>query len=204
MQYVLDYVAAAIMGATLLIIMNSANEVAYENHSLYNGDMLVQEMLVQTAYLLEGEMRNMGVGVPENERTVLYADTSRIRFLSDIDVNGVVDTVEYYAGAPSEMADTQNELDRPFYRRINSTRPLVVGSVTVFQLRYLTRMGSLLPTPVPAADLTEIHSVEITMEVQNPYAMTRTPGTVGAGERTALYSSSLWQQTRLASQNTRR
>lgn len=204
MQYILDYIAAAIMGATLLVIMNSANDVAYENHSLYNGDMLVQEMLVQTAYLLEGELRNMGVGVPEKENTVLYADSSRLRFVTDIDLNGVIDTVEYFAGTPSEMAETQNELDRPLYRRINGSSAMVVGAVTVFQLRYLTQMGEILAMPVSGTRLTEIHSVEITMEVQNPYALSRAPGTVGTGERGELYSSSLWQQTRLASQNTRR
>jgi hypothetical protein len=42
------------------------------------------------------------------------------------------------------------------------------------------------------------------MEVQNPYAMMRSKEQVMGGERNALYSSSLWQQTRLASQNTRR
>jgi hypothetical protein len=42
------------------------------------------------------------------------------------------------------------------------------------------------------------------MEVQNPYALYRPPGMVMAGERDALYSTSYWQQTRLASQNFRR
>ena len=42
------------------------------------------------------------------------------------------------------------------------------------------------------------------MEVQNPYALYRPQGMVAAGERNALYSTSYWQQTRLASQNFRR
>jgi hypothetical protein len=204
MQYVLDYIAAAILGAALLFIIVSANETAAESNSVYHGDALVQEMLIQTAYLLEGELRNMGVGVAETDRVVLWADTSRIRFLYDMNRDGTPDTVEYSCGTPAEMADTQNELDRPLYRAINGGHPLVVGSVTTFRLRYLTRMGELLATPVDASRLSEIYSVEITMEVQNPYAMTRTKEQIASGERNALYSSSLWQQTRLASQNTRR
>jgi hypothetical protein len=204
MQYVLDYLAAAILGSVLLLIMVTATDTAAESHSLYNGDALVQEMLVQTAALLEGELRNMGVGVPENAKTVLWADTTKIRFLYDINRVGTPDTVEYSLGATSEMLGTPNELDRPLYRRVNSGTRLVVGAVTAFGFRYLTKGGEILSTPVDPTRLTEIHSVEITMEVQNPYAMMRTDGTVAAGERTALYSSSLWQQTRLASPNIRR
>jgi hypothetical protein len=201
---VLDYIAAAILGAALLFIIISANETAAESRSVYNGDALVQEMLVQTAYLLEGELRNMGVGVAESDRPVLFADTSRIRFLYDMNRDGTPDTVEYYDGVTSEMSSTQNELDRPLYRKVNGASALVVGAITTFRFRYLTRMGEILATPVDALRLSEIYSVEITMEVQNPYAMTRTKEQIAAGERNALYSSSLWQQTRLASQNTRR
>jgi hypothetical protein len=204
MQYLLDYLASVILGAALIFIMISANDMAAETHSLYNGDMMVQEMLVQTAYLLEGELRNMGVGIPESGQSVLAADTSSICFLYDLDRNGIPDTVRYYVGTTNDMINTPNELDRPLYRRINSDPPLVVGSVTVFHLRYITRSGDDLTTPVVSTSLTEIHSVEITMEVQNPFAMMRTPEQVKSGERVALYSSSLWQQTRLASQNTRR
>lgn len=204
MQYLLDYLASIILGAALIFIMISANDTVAENHSLYNGDMLVQEMLVQTAYLLEGEFRNMGVGVPESDKTILAADTSLIRFVYDVERNGIPDTVQYYVGTTNEMIDTPNELDRPLYRRINGGTPLVVGAVTVFRLRYITGSGDDIPTPVVSSSLTEIKSVEITMEVQNPFAMMRTPEQVKAGERIALYSSSLWQQTRLASQNTRR
>ncbi len=204
MQYVLDYVLSAILGAGLILIMNSANEIAAENYSMYNGDMVVQEMLTQTAYLLEGELRNMGVGLPETTPAVLWADTSGLGFLSDVNVDGYVDTVQYFAGTPSEMLQTMNEVDRPLYRRVNSENPLMVGAVTVFRLRYLTRSGATLPTPVSAGQLSEIYSVDITMEVQNPYALSRPKEMVQAGERSALYSSSLWQQTRLSSQNMRR
>jgi hypothetical protein len=204
MQYVLDYVLSAILGAGLIIIMNSANEIAAENYALYNGDMVVQEMLTQTAYLLEGELRNMGVGIPESKESVVWADSSGIGFLYDVNLDGIVDTVRYFAGTPSEMLQTMNELDRPLYRRVNNENLLMVGAVTVFRLRYLTRAGVALSTPVPSDQLSEIYSVDITMEVQNPYALSRPEGSVRSGERNALYSSSLWQQTRLSSQNMRR
>jgi len=204
MQYVLDYILSAILGAGLFLIMNSANEIAAENYSMYNGDMIVQEMLTQTAYLLEGELRNMGMGIPETQHSVIWADTMGIGFLYDLDFNGYVDTIRYFVGTTSEMLNTMNELDRPLFRRVNDENAIMVGAVTVFNLRYLTRTGTVLTTPVASGQLGEIYSVDITMEVQNPYAMARPQGMVQAGERSALYSSSLWQQTRLSSQNMRR
>ncbi len=204
MQLLLDYIGSIIIGAALMMIILNANEMVSENQSVYNGDMLVQEMLVGTAHLLEGEFRNMGLGVPEHMRSILRADTSTIRFLYDIDRNGTPDTITYFAGKPEQMRGTQNELDRPLYRMVNSGSPHTIGVITVFHMRYLTRLAENIPTPVAAARLGEIHSVEITMEVQNPYAVIRSDGMVDKGQRNVLYSSSLWQQTRLASQNSRR
>jgi len=204
MNTILDYLGSLFFGGVLLSIILSANDIASENHSVYNGDMLVQEMMAQTAHLVEGEFRNMGVGVAETNRSVLAADTSSIRFLYDVDRNGTPDTVTYALGAASELPGTQNELDRPLYRRVSGGTAGAVGVVTMFHLQYMTRLGEVLPTPVPTGRLSEIHTVEVTMEVQNPYAVLRKAGERQAGERDAIYSSSLWQQTRLASMNARR
>ncbi len=204
MTALIDVISAMIFGGTLFLIILTANEVAYETQSTHNGDMLVQELLTNTAQLVEGEFRNMGYGVPEKEPTIKRAEQSAVSFLCDYDRNGVVDTIKYTLGDTTELADTQNELDRFLKRQINNGPVMNVGAVTVFRLSYLTREGTVLPAPVPANRLPEIHMVEVTMEVQNPYAPSREAGMVRTGERNALYSSSLWQQTRLASQNTRR
>jgi len=204
MGSIIDYLGSLIFGTAILGIILNANDIASENQSIYNGDMLVQEMLIQTAHLVEGEFRNMGVGVPENEHAVLAADSSSIAFLYDIDRNGVPDSIRYSVGSPDAMPGTQNELDRPLYRRVNNGPLATVGVVTQFHLQFMDRHGVVLPSPVPTTRLSEIHTVEITMEVQNPYATLRPEGSVRDGERNALYSSSLWQQTRLAAQNSRR
>jgi hypothetical protein len=204
MTAIIDIIASMIFGGTLFLIILTANDVAYETQSTHNGDMLVQELLTNTAQLVEGEFRNMGYGVPERESTIRYAAQTAVSFLCDVDRDGIVDTVKYWLGDTLELADTENELDRFLKRQINGGPVLNVGAVTVFRLAYLTREGTLLASPVTVSQLPEIHMVEVTMEVQNPYAPSREAGMVRTGERNALYSSSLWQQTRLASQNTRR
>jgi hypothetical protein len=204
MSALFDVIASMLFGGTLFMIVLSANDIAAENQSTYNGDMMVQEMLTCTAQLVEGEFRNMGFGVPENQRTITFADSTSINFLSDLNRDGNIDTLRYSLGGTDELLDTQNEMDRFLKRKVNGGQTMNVGAVTTFKLQYRTPDGVLLPVPVPWDRLMEIHVVEVTMEVQNPYAPYRDAAMVKSGERNALYSSSLWQQTRLASQNSRR
>ena len=204
MSALFDVIASMLFGGTLFMIVLTANDIATENQSTYNGDMLVQEMLTSTAQLVEGEFRNMGFGVPEHQRTITYADSTAISFLCDLNRDGNIDTLKYTLGGTDELLDTQNEMDRFLKRKVNTGQIMSVGAVTTFKLRYHTRDGEVLPIPVPWDRLTEIHVVEVTMEVQNPYAPYRDAAMVKSGERNALYSSSLRQQTRLASQNSRR
>lgn len=201
MASILDIMVSFIIGGILLMIILTANDIAAENHAVYNGDMLVQEMLVSTAQVLEGELRNMGFGVAETASTITAADSTSISFLCDLGRDGgLIDVIRYYLGPTSELAATQNEADRLLHRTVNGGTLAAVGSVTSFYLNYITQDGEVLPHPVPAGRLAEIHTVEVTIEVQNPYAPLNPMGDAPS----ALFSTSLWQQTRLASQNSRR
>jgi len=205
MSSLLDIIYSMLFGGTLFIIVLNANDIAAENQSTYHGDMMVQQMLTSTAQLIEGEFRNMGFGMPEKSATVRAADSSSISFLTDLGRDGgFIDTIRYSIGPVSELAATQNELDRNLYRSVNGGQRAIVGIVTTFKLQYFTMDGELLTVPVQSDRLSEVQVVEVTMEVQNSNALARSSVQVKEGERSALYSSSLWQQTRLASQNSRR
>ena len=117
-----------------------------------------------------------------------------------MDRSGVVDTIRYYLGPISALSGTQNEIDRLLHRQVGTANPAAIGAVTIFQLNYMTQDGVFRNRPVPSGQLSEIHTVEVTIEVQNPYAPLNPLG----NSPEALFSSSLWQQTRLASQNSRR
>ena len=128
-------------------------------------------------------------------------------FLIDAGRNGTIDTVRYEMGPVSELAGTQNEMDR-YLRRTEKTPAGTtvgnVGVVTYLRFKFITVTYDTLTSPVAAADLGRIMEIELSMEVQNPHALYRPKGMVLAGQRDALYSTSYWQQTRLASQNFKR
>jgi hypothetical protein len=205
MSTLLDLLTSAAFGGALLLIILEANATAVETQGQYAGDMAVQEMLTSVVQGFEGEFRNMGFGVADTAASILSADSSTITFRTCLDGTGThVDTVCYWVGSTNEMSATQNELDRPLYRKINHSAREIIGAVTTFSLKYIDYNKQILPSPVASTSLRNIQTIEITVEVENPYAQYRMQGTVGAGERNALYSSSLWQQTRLASMNLRR
>ena len=204
MTAILDALVSILLGGMLLLNVLGAQDVVAEDSSMYQGDVLVQEMLITQVQYIEGEFRNMGYGLPPGRQTILAAGDSSISFLTDIDRNGVIDTLTYSLGPTSELSATQNEMDRYIHRQVNSETFTSPAVVTFFHLQYLTATGDTLPGPVTGSDLSRIREVELSMEVQNPYALYRPQGMVVPGERNALYSTSYWQQTRLASQNFRR
>ncbi len=202
MATLLDIIMAMFIGSVLLLSVFNANFLIYQHSTVLNGDVLVQELLISTAQIVEGEFRNMGVGVAEDQATVLQALDTAITFLSDLDRNGTPDTIKYWAGSTSELSQTQNTMDRFLHRKVNNNPVQSIGIVTDFRLRYFSQNQlDTLTTPVTGSDLKMIKIVEITLEVQNPYALYRDPRDIKLGEREALYSSSYWRQTRLASQN---
>jgi len=196
MPAMLDVIFSTIIGLTILLIIINANIVVGEGWFNFNNEMLVQEMLISTATLIEGEFRNMGFGVSKTPTSsagvILEGDRQGIIFTSDLNRNGIIDTVEYYAGDPSDV-NFQNESIMPLYRRVNSGPERTIGLVTEFQLRYFQKNGDELNN-LPLIGAGHIYMIEIEMEVQNPHALHRDEG----GE---VYAVTRWRQTRLGSKN---
>lgn len=219
MTTMIDIMISSVLGGVLLIVALSANDVASENSFIYSGDLYVQQTLTTVVRLVETDFRNMGFGVPELEPVIVDADSHAIAFRMDFNRNGTVDTVYYWTGPLSDLDYTQNDSDRVLYRRVvpgslleqlssvlgeDLRQPHGIGYVTTFDLLYYSQAQlDTLPPPVAAPDLKMIKVIQITIEVQNPYAPYKRTA-VQAGEQEGLFSSSLWRQTRLVSRNLRR
>jgi len=196
MPAMLDVIFSMILGLTIVFIIINANVVVSEGWFNYNNEMLVQEMLLSTATLIEGEFRNMGFGVSKTPTlsagVIEEANRQYIKFTSDLNRTGTIDTVEYFIGSPDDL-DFQNEAIRPLHRRVNSGVTHSVGYVTEFQLRYFEKNGNEL-TSFPLVGAANIYMIEIEMEVQNPHAYHQDEGD-------EVYAVTRWRQTRLGSKN---
>lgn len=204
MATILDIIMAMIIGSVLLLSVIHSNQLIYEQSTMLNGDVLVQQMLISNAQIVEGEFRNMGYGVNDDSAQVIAAADTAIAFWCDINRDGNPNRIEYWLGPAGEHV-VQNKKIRLLHRRQDGGAIQSIGVVTDFRLKYFSQnqLDTLVP-PIAAGDLKMIKIVEMSMEVQNPFALYRNPKDIKPGEQDASYSSSYWRQTRLASQNFKR
>ena len=136
----------------------------------------------------------MGYGVNDPTKCIYEADTSKIIFFSDIDRNGSIDTIKYYLGPTSELANTPNPRDRLLYRVIDSETPKSSNlGITRFFLQYYDQDMN----PV-AGNVNAIRIIEITLWVECPFPV-EDPST---GQ--LKYPDAFWRQTRITARNMER
>jgi hypothetical protein len=207
-QVMIDLIGSIVVFGWLLLMSLRVNTANQENMQTLNGDLLVQENLVAVTQLLEYDFRKIGFCKEPNNlvdptKAILLADTSRIKFLTDLDLdgtgpNGVLDSVYYFLGDTTGLSQTPNPRDRYLYRVVNGEPAKGANlGITSFTMKYFDRSGVPIPTPVGASELQKIQTIQITLSVENVYAASIVETT------NKQYSSAFWQQVRLSSRNYR-
>ena len=209
-QAIMDLIGSALIFGWMLLMTIRAETGNNENMRNLKGDLLVQQNLVEVTKLLEYDFRKIGFcnepnNLPDPTRAILVADSNTIKFLEDVDLDGtgpdgMIDSVCYYLGPASELANTPNPRDRLLYRVVN-TQPAKGANlgITTFALAYFDQFGNKINAPVPQSDLQKIQSIQITISVENVYNDT----VVETAPLNTQYSSAFWQQMRLSSRNYR-
>jgi hypothetical protein len=199
MASLLDVVGSFILAGFVMLMGLRLNANVANSNDSYKADVIVQESLVSLVQAIEFDFRKMGYGVEDPTTVIRRADSTHITFLSDVDNNGVVDTVEWYLGGP--IRSTPNPNDKALYRRVGKpTGSSLIGSlpgVTKFTMKYLDQEGQL------AALLSQIWIVETTLRVESPWKV-QDREVLDQGYGLWGYSAAFWRQTRLASRNLRR
>ncbi len=198
---ILDIIGSVIAGGFLLLILARTNGNAIQNTYNNNSDLITQQNLSAVVQLLENDFRKIGycgdwtkAGQFDPTKAIIYADSSSIKFLGDVNNDGTMDTIYYYEGPTSELSGTPNPNDRILYRSITSTNAsdnslIKSGSmgITQFNLTYYDDFGNQVSTPVSAPG--SISEIQITLQVQNTEAYN------------GQYVTSYWRQLRLAARN---
>ena len=213
---ILDVLGSMVIGGMLLLILFRLNDSTTQNTYNFSGELVTQQNMVTTVEVLEYDFRKIGycenpLALPDpEENAILYADTSKIRFLTDVLVppyndphgDGVVDTMEYYLGR--KITSTPNPNDRMLFRIVNSDTTGVNLGITEFKIRYFrdslmatggTTLAEILPKDLPKSAPTGITAMEIDIQVENT-------ATYNAGKNP--YRTAFWRQIRLSSRNLNR
>lgn len=192
----IDIFGSTIIGGLLFLTLLRLNDTATQNTYTFSGELQVQQNLVATVQLLEYDFRKIGycsdfTKIPVPSRAILSADSTSIKFLSDVaPEDGKVDTVKYYLGPASELSMTPNPRDRMLYRVINGATPRGANlGVVEFRLTYFNSLGDTISFPVKVPG--EIYTMQIDIKCENTSAYDR------------QYTSAFWRQIRLAARNIR-
>ena len=192
---ILDIIGSVIIGGFILLILYRTNASATENTYNNGSDLIVQEDITTIVQILENDFRKIGycedwTKIPDPTKSIIYADSSSIKFLTDTQNNGTVDTLYYYLGPTSDLPNTPNPNDRILYRQVDDNPPQGISlGVTEFNMLYFGALGDTLGFPIVTTGA--ISSMQITIRVENSESYNY------------KYVDAFWRQIRLAARNLR-
>jgi hypothetical protein len=189
----LDILGSIIIGGLVLLILFRVNTSTTSNLYTNNSEANVQSAMISVGQVLEEDFRKIGyckdwTKIPDPTKAILFADTSSIKFLTDLNNDGNVDTLSYYLGPTSELLNTPNPEDRLLYRVANSDAPKSSNvGITEFKITYFDTFGNILSTPVTPPS--QIQKMQIDIKVENTEPIDST------------YVVAFWRQLRLTARN---
>ncbi len=190
---ILDIFGSIIIGGVLMTIAYRFSDTITERTYNHSGELTIQQNLATAAQIIEYDFRKIGYCknwnlIPDPTKALIYADTSEIKFYTDIDNDGDVDSIHYYLGPASELTGTANPRDRLLYRVLNDEAPKSSNlGITQFYLVYYDALGDTLIPPIGVNG--GVTSIEINLTVENTEAYDQ------------IYSKAFWRQIRMVSRN---
>lgn len=191
----IDILGSIVIGGMLMMILFRLNDAAVANSFQFGGELLIQKNLVEVVDLLEFDLRKIGYcadwkKLPNPSKYIVSVDKNSIKYLTDVDSDGNVDSLSYYLGPASELSKTANPRDRMLYRKVNNERPLAANlGVTAFEFTFFDVFGNQIPFPITVPG--EIQSMQIDIAVEDIAAYDEN------------YQRIFWRQIRLAARNLR-
>jgi len=190
---ILDIIGSILIAGILMLsifrLQNSATEDLYRG----TGNLTAQTNLAQVVQILETDFRRIGycadwTQIPVPTEAILYADSISIKYLTDVDGNGLLDTMHYYFDPTTDISATPNPRDRYLYRVGKGEAPVDVNmGVTQFKMEFFNALGTKLNFPI--ADPREIFSMQIDITVEDVSAYDE------------KYQTVFWRQIRMAARN---
>jgi hypothetical protein len=180
---------AGIIMISIFRLQNSATEDLYRG----TGNLTAQTNLATVVQILETDFRRIGYcanweEIPVPTEAILYADSISIKYLTDVDQNGLIDTMHYYFDPITDIPATPNPRDRYLYRVTNGEAPVDINmGVTQFKMEFYSALGTKLNFPI--ADPREIYSMQIDITVEDVAAYDE------------KYQTIFWRQIRMAARN---
>lgn len=169
----LDMIGSFLIAGILLVMGLRLNAGAIETSKVYSDSYIMQKNMTALVGILEEDFRKIGYcknwrKIPDPSRAIRIADSTRLRFWTDIGNDGTLDSITYYLGSSSELSTTPNPRDCYLYRQENNqTAQRMNLGVTQFSMRYYDAMNDMIAFPI--SDPRGVYFMEISIEVESAY-----------------------------------
>jgi type II secretory pathway component PulJ len=170
---IIDIAGSILIGGMMLGIILKLNNTASWNVYSNSGELNSQQNLATMSLILENDFRKIDycadyTNIQDPANAIIAADSASIKFLSDLNKNGVMDTVNYYLGPATELNSTANPRDKILYRIVNNAAKMGSDAgITRFYMVYFDVNGDTIHTPVSSANLSLINDIELNMNIEN-------------------------------------
>jgi len=178
MATLLDVLASFGFGGVLMMLILRLTLFFSSSHQQSNFTLRTQEFCVQLGKIMEYDFYKIGYGDP-SKSPMRVADSTKIQFYADIDDDGAVDSVTYYAKPMSGRDARHFEL----FRQVNAGRPISMNlGLRKFRFTYYDS------TSTPTATLSKIRAIKIAFDIENDYE------SVTGGGSDQVYPTVHWEQ----------
>jgi hypothetical protein len=199
----LDLIGSVVIAGFVILMGLRLNETISGSADSTMASLNVQESMAEIVRNIEYDFRKIGYNIPDPKTSIVYADSTHLRFCADMDRDGIIDTVEWFVGPP--LTTLPNPNVRVLYRNITDNHGVWSGGgaaglgVTQFHLNYYNDQNGFMSFPIAASDYGKIWVIEVTLRVESPY---KVQDAVNA--ENSQFVSAFWRQARVASRNIKR
>lgn len=133
MSDLIELIGSTVIAGYVILIVFALNAKVSSSASQYYQDTFNQQSAITSAQIIEDDFYKIGYKATGNK--IVQADSSLIKYVSDYNDNGTIDTISYYLSNTSAMSSTTNPNDKLLYRKINQN-VYTSAIVTRFYLQY--------------------------------------------------------------------
>jgi hypothetical protein len=138
MSDLIQLLGSIVIAAYVILIILALNLRINESATQYYQDTFNQRSVIGAANILDYDFHK--IGYKASSAKIVQADSSSIKYASDYDNTGTMDTISYYLSSTSAMSSTKNPRDKLLYRKVNQT----VNTASVVTRFYIQYYDSLL------------------------------------------------------------
>ncbi len=142
MAYWLDLIGSYIIAGTIILMIGRLNVYILDTSNDYLSTNTEQLRLSTSADIIDYDFYKIGYRITGDK--IVMADSNKIKFYTDIDNNGIADTLYYYTGDTSELSSTKNPNDKLLYRILNNETAVSGNPVIDFKLTYYDSLTTQL------------------------------------------------------------